>query len=276
MEFCCDFHNSGQFWSCFGHAGTIFEEYGERGWPRNGRFGIKIVFCLVCLEPDDDRNSFWGDGSPVQHIFSVGWSPGRGGLTQLTTPHFIRTISGTYWNFGGGTNSDFLEETVNPKIFIVRNSFDSKKLKYFRNFIGTCSGMALFGCGTGVAGFSAFLNAIQETKLVVFSIFLLHCYKNIGILSYCRLSGFNEESGTLGLVSGLYISFYSIGAMISSPIAGWLYDNYGFRTMAYFPATLILICVKLKWKISVDINPRNLKSCVIFRCVEKEFKFGGE
>ena len=46
---------------------------------------------------------------------------------------------------------------------------------------------------------------------------------------YSRRNGFPDDGSTAALVSGCYMSAYALGGAIGPPVAGVLYDAYGFR-----------------------------------------------
>lgn len=58
-----------------------------------------------------------------------------------------------------------------------------------------------------------------------------------------RASGFPDDMSTYGMVSGLWASFFSLGAFVGPSVAGVLYDAVGFRSGTLFPVGVHVLVV---------------------------------
>jgi len=63
------------------------------------------------------------------------------------------------------------------------------------------------------------------------------------LLCHYRASGFADDMSTYGMVSGLWASFFSLGAFVGPSVAGILYDTVGFRSGTLFPVGMHVLVV---------------------------------
>lgn len=63
------------------------------------------------------------------------------------------------------------------------------------------------------------------------------------LLCHYRASGFADDMSTYGMVSGLWASFFSLGAFVGPSVAGILYDTVGFRSGTLFPVGMHILVV---------------------------------
>lgn len=77
--------------------------------------------------------------------------------------------------------------------------------------------------------------------------------KGINWSIYCSRSyGFPDDMATYGLVSGLWASFFSLGAFVGPSVAGVLYDTVGFRNGTLFPVGVHVLVVS--WLSSITFG----------------------
>jgi MFS family permease len=55
---------------------------------------------------------------------------------------------------------------------------------------------------------------------------------------HLRANGFADDIATYGMVSGLWTSFFSLGAFVGPTVGGVLYDTVGFRNGTLFPVSM--------------------------------------
>ena len=98
------------------------------------------------------------------------------------------------------------------------------------------------------------------------------------------LAGLPRDMSTLGLVSGLWTSFFALGAFIGPTVAGILLDNFGHRNTSMFVVSLhsllalctllYLIYKKITTQHVGGVSPPNssviLENCSIFHPTDRE------
>ncbi|GFG40306.1 hypothetical protein Cfor_06387 [Coptotermes formosanus] len=84
---------------------------------------------------------------------------------------------------------------------------------------------------------------------------LVPCF--IDIIRSAVASGFPDDMSTYGMVSGLWASFFSLGAFVGPSVAGVLYDAVGFRSGTLFPVGVhVLVFLSTVWFVCVGKPPR--------------------
>ncbi|KAJ4447888.1 hypothetical protein ANN_09897 [Periplaneta americana] len=81
-------------------------------------------------------------------------------------------------------------------------------------------------------------NIYPKKVIVAGSLSIVFSYFLVGPLPGLPLPtsyGFPDDMATYGLVSGLWASFFSLGAFVGPSVAGVLYDTVGFRNGTLFP-----------------------------------------
>jgi len=83
---------------------------------------------------------------------------------------------------------------------------------------------------------------------------LVPCF--IDIIRSSVASGFADDMSTYGMVSGLWASFFSLGAFVGPSVAGILYDTVGFRGGTLFPVGIhVLVFFATAWFVCVREGP---------------------
>ncbi|KDR14079.1 MFS-type transporter SLC18B1-like [Zootermopsis nevadensis] len=84
---------------------------------------------------------------------------------------------------------------------------------------------------------------------------LVPCF--IDVIRSSVAKGFPDDMTTYGMVSGLWTSFFSLGAFVGPSVGGVLYDTVGFRSGTLFPVTThILVFVSTVCFVLVEKRSR--------------------
>ncbi|XP_069682376.1 MFS-type transporter SLC18B1-like [Periplaneta americana] len=132
-------------------------------------------------------------------------------------------ISGTLYAVSAPLVGRLCDWNIYPKKVIVAGSL-SIVFSYF--LVGPLPGLplptTLLMCVLGLI-----IHGIGTASILV------PCF--IDVIRAAVSYGFPDDMATYGLVSGLWASFFSLGAFVGPSVAGVLYDTVGFRNGTLFP-----------------------------------------